>query len=126
MHEFVILLSRIQLLDLFFVFQLLLDFFLHYMCTISSLKQSKLIFVFQDCFYFMNPCLFPTLYSLILNNYFSMDVRLMMNLMGRHELKAEVSFSKHTLQGSICLSVPQTVNFLHVCFFLRTIGSISF
>lgn len=33
----------------YFVFQLLLVFFLHYMC-ISSLKQSKLFFVFQDFF----------------------------------------------------------------------------
>lgn len=49
-YKYVILLSHIQLLDLLFCFLVIACFFfIHYMC-ISSLKQSKLFFVFQDFF----------------------------------------------------------------------------
>lgn len=82
---FVILYTVVGLVILFF--SCCLVFFTLYVYYII-IKTIKTIFCVSRFFYFMSPCLFPTLYSLILNNYFkkgylclyfNMNVRLMMN-----------------------------------------------
>lgn len=78
----------LQLLDLLFCFSVVAWFFFTLYVYFIIIKIIRTIFCVSRFFYFMSPCLFPTLYSLILNNYFkkgylclyfNMNVRLMMN-----------------------------------------------